>query len=92
MLVENYGGESTCYEGMILADEELNEEYLDLLEYTNSLEKPNYIGAFCNVDFSGSIVIRPDGSLCKCWAEVVETSDAGISINSESDQTKLNIQ
>ncbi|RKJ34874.1 GNAT family N-acetyltransferase [bacterium 1XD42-8] len=84
MLVENYGGESTCYEGMILADEELNEEYLDLLEYTNSLEKPNYIGAFCNVDFSGSIVIRPDGSLCKCWAEVVETSDAGISINSET--------
>lgn len=86
MLVENYGGESTCYEGMILADEELNEEYLDLLEYTNSLTKPNYIGAFCNVDFPGSVVIRPDGSLCKCWAEVVETSDLDISINSDTNK------
>jgi len=82
MLVENYGGESTCYEGMILADEELNEEYLDLLEYTNSLVKPDYIGAFCNVDFPGSIVVRPDGSLCKCWAEAVATSGSNISIYS----------
>ncbi len=85
MLVENYGGESTCYEGMILANEELNEEFLDLLEYTNSLEKPCYIGAFCNVDFPGSVVIRSDGSLCKCWAEVVETSDSTISIKNETD-------
>lgn len=84
MLVENYGGESTCYEGLILDDEELNEEYLDLLEYTNSLVNPNYIGAFCNVDFLGSVVIRPDGSLCKCWAEVVETSKPHISISSKT--------
>ncbi|WP_279323822.1 GNAT family N-acetyltransferase [Anaerococcus sp. AGMB09787] len=84
MLVENYGGESTCYEGMVLDDEELNEEYLDLLEYTNSLENPKYIGAFCNVDFLGSVVIRPDTSLCKCWAEVAETSETHISINSKT--------
>lgn len=68
MLVENYGGESTCYDGMIWDDEELNEEYLDLLEYTNTLETPKYIRSFCNIDFSGSVVIRIDGLLCKCWA------------------------
>ena len=72
MLVEDYGGESSCYEGLILNDYDLNEDYLDLLEYCNSLEIHHYIKAFCNVGFSGSLAIRSDGSLCKCWAKISE--------------------
>lgn len=82
MLVENYGGESTCYEGLVLEDKTFNEEYLDLLEYVNLLQSPRYIKAFCNVAFPGSIVIKPNGALCKCWAEVVSDKSDKISINS----------
>lgn len=87
MLVENYGGESTCYDGMILTDEKLNERYLDLLEYTGNLEFPKYIGAVCNISFPGSLVIRSDGSLCKCWAKVVEYGKIKNSIEDDVDRT-----
>lgn len=86
MLVENYGGESTCYDGMILSDEKLNEDFLDLLEYTNTLEYPRFIGAFCNVNFPGSLVIGADARLCKCWAKVGCSEKNSLLLEDQVDQ------
>jgi uncharacterized protein len=68
MLVENYGGESECYLSNVLQDKTLNLKYIDLLKYTNNLKKPKFIKAFCNVDFTGSIVVSSGARLYKCWA------------------------
>ena len=76
MLVEDYGGESSCYLGKLIQDEKLYEEYVNLLAYTHTLEKPCFIKAFCNVDFPGSLVISNDGYIHKCWAETENSKKA----------------
>ena len=75
MLVENYGHKSASCNNLISYDIDLNEKYLDALEYTESLDFPRYIGAFCNVDFSGSLLIKANGQLCKCWVDVADYTE-----------------
>lgn len=70
ILVENFGGESECYSGLMSLDKELNMRFNDLQEYTNTLTAPKFIGAFCNVDFPGNLTISSTGSLNKCWAKI----------------------
>jgi uncharacterized protein len=81
MFVENYGGESECYLSNILQDETLNSKYINLLKYTHNLEKPKFIKAFCNVDFTGSIVVSSDARLYKCWAATEQDNAEFATIN-----------
>lgn len=93
MLVENYGGESTCYLGKVAQDILLYEKYVNVLALTHSLEKPSYIKAFCNESFIGSLVISSDKKLYKCWADIEGGSsligEIGID-SSQSIASKLN--
>ena len=70
MLVEDYGGESSCYLGRITNDRALYLEYLELQKDIGILEKPVFLGAFCNVDFPGALVVTSDGKIVKCWADI----------------------
>ncbi|SHO47427.1 radical SAM/SPASM domain-containing protein [Anaerocolumna xylanovorans] len=84
MLVENYGGESECYLSKIAQDEKLYTEYIKLLIYTKSLDKPRFIRAFCNVDFPGSLVVSSNALLYKCWAATEKKEKAFDNINNNA--------
>ena len=70
MLVEDYGGESTCYvDRLDTLDRDTMNQLLILEGECRSLEPPRFIGSVCNVDFPGSLVVDVNGNCGKCWAK-----------------------
>ena len=89
MIVEDYGGDSTCYLGNIINDGVTYTQYLEMLKLIKNIEHPRFIRAFCNVDFSGTFVITSDGKVVKCWADINDCESRGLSIYDTETQTIL---
>lgn len=85
-LVEDYSKLSKFRTSIPKTNYYLLDKYVSLLEYSGTLITPRFIYSHCNISVPGSLFIRADGSLCKCWAQATRSNPRGRTINDDMEQ------